>query len=105
ELRQHYGMAYRSSTWVDEVLPSAGRTHDDRDLTRDLLAVAALDAGGLRADVSALVAAHDEPALCDAAAKLLIALERVRDMCIQRELGIGGLPASDPPSWSGVLVR
>ena len=45
-------MAYRTRTWIEEILPTYGLPLADPALARDLLAVAALDAGGIRADVA-----------------------------------------------------
>jgi hypothetical protein len=53
-LRTEFGVVYRSRTWIDEVLPIFGARVTDATLMRDVLAIAALDAGALRADVSGL---------------------------------------------------
>jgi hypothetical protein len=104
ELRQGYGLAYRTGTWLEEVLPSMGFSDANTEITRDVLAVAALDAGGLRADISSLVAVYGVQSATTTATELLLALDRLRDACRQRELSIGELPPSDPPSWAAALV-
>ena len=58
QLRLHHGVAYKTRTWIEVVLPPAGARFADPTLARDLLAAAALDAGGIRADVAGLADAH-----------------------------------------------
>lgn len=104
QLRHDYGLAYRTSTWLDDVLPIVGFETSQPELTRDVLAVSALDAGGIRADVTALTNGHAAVEVVASASALLVALRSVRDVCDQRELGIGHLPQSDQSSWSALPV-
>ena len=100
ELRHEYGMAYRTRTWIEEMLPSYGAQLDDPTLARALLAVAALDAGGIRADVSGLVGSHGNDEIIATGKVVLAALHEVRSACD----GSGkrsAIPvrASDPSRW------
>lgn len=104
QLRQEYGLAYRTATWLDGVLPAVGFTTAQPELVRDMLAVSALDAGGVRADVSALTATHSTADLLEAGSSLLVALEQVCEACARRDIGLGELPNSDQPTWPTVLV-
>ncbi|MGD9701837.1 MAG: hypothetical protein AB7Q42_19480 [Acidimicrobiia bacterium] len=97
-LRLEHGLAYRSNTWVTEVLPRTGVPVEDASLVRDLLAVCALDAGGVRADTSALAAAHSRERLILAAMALLDGLERVLNAC-ESGPGAGSQLPSDPTRW------
>lgn len=103
-LRQEYGLAYRTTSWLDEVLPTVGFATSQPELVRDMLAVSALDAGAIRADVAALTDAYSTTEMLEAGSALLVALGHVRDACEQRDIGIGELPQSDPSSWPSVLV-
>ena len=58
QLRQEHGMAYRTRTWIEDVLPAYGKPLTDPALARDLLAAAALDAGGIRADLAGIAETH-----------------------------------------------
>ncbi len=100
ELRHKYGMAYRTRTWIEDMLPAYGAELDDPALARALLAVAALDAGGIRADVSGLSEAHTNDAIIAAGTVVLAALRQVREACEES----GSRPAasvrsSDPSRW------
>ena len=103
QLRTQYGVAYRTTTWLDSVLPTVGFVTAHPELARDLLAVGALDAGGVRADVTVLTEAHPTDAIVEAGSSLLVALAGVRDACEQRDLGIGELPQSDPSTWPSAM--
>lgn len=81
ELRHEYGMAYRTRTWIEEMLPAYGAELDDPVLARALLAVAALDAGGIRADVSGLVGSHGNDEIIATGKVVLAALHEVRAAC------------------------
>lgn len=81
ELRHEYGMAYRTRTWIEEMLPAFGAELDDPALARSLLAVAALDAGGIRADVSGLSAVHSTEQIIATGKVVLDALLQVREAC------------------------
>jgi hypothetical protein len=96
-LRLEHGLAYRSSTWVDEVLPRTGVPVEDPALVRDLIAVCALDAGGVRADTTTLLSANSRERLVQAAMGLLDGLQRVLTSCSGR--GSSTLPSSDPTRW------
>jgi hypothetical protein len=100
ELRHEYGMAYRTRTWIEDMLPAYGAQLDDPVLARALLAVAALDAGGIRADVSGLVGSHGNDEIIATGKVVLAALHEVRAACD----GSGtrsALPVrpSDPSRW------
>ena len=97
-LRLEHGLAYRSNTWVTEVLPRTGVPVEDAGLVRDLLAVCALDAGGVRADTAGLVAAHSRERLILAAMALLDGLHRVLSAC-EAAPGGAALQPSDPTRW------
>lgn len=81
ELRQLHGVAYRTRTWIDEVLPAYGPALTDPALVRDLLAAAALDAGGIRADVAGLVESHSRDDIVAAGSALLDALQNTLAAC------------------------
>jgi hypothetical protein len=98
QLRLEHGLAYRSNTWVTEVLPRTGVPVDDPALVRDLLAVCALDAGGVRADTAGLASAHSRERLVLAAMALLDGLERVLGGCEAAPGSQTQLP-SDPTRW------
>jgi hypothetical protein len=97
-LRLEHGLAYRSNTWVTEVLPRTGVPVEDPALVRDLLAVCALDAGGVRADTAGLASAHSRERLILAAMALLDGLERVLGGCEAAPGSQTQLP-SDPTRW------
>ena len=97
-LRLEHGLAYRSNTWVTEVLPRTGVPVEDPALVRDLLAVCALDAGGVRADTDGLASAHSRERLVLAAMALLDGLERVLGGCEAVQGSQTQLP-SDPTRW------
>ena len=102
-LRSEYGMAYTSSTWVDIVLPlHAPSAFPNPGLARDLLATAALDAGGIRADVSAITASNSGTAIIVTAVALRDALESVLAGC---EYSSTAMPrSSDPTGWPAELA-
>ena len=100
ELRHEYGMAYRTRTWIEEMLPEYGAQLDDPGLARALLAVAALDAGGIRADVSGLFGSHGIDEIIATGKVVLAALHEVRSACD----GLGDradvpVRPSDPSRW------
>ena len=97
-LRLEHGLAYRSNTWVTEVLPRTGVPVEDPALVRDLLAVCALDAGGVRADTAGLASSHSRERLILAAMALLDGLERVLGGCEAAPGSHTQLP-SDPTRW------
>lgn len=98
-LRHKYGVAYRPHTWIEQMLPAHGAKLDDPALARDLLAAAALDAGGIRADVTALAAAHSRDHIVATSHAILGALQNVLAACIvPTDLLPAPLP-SDPSSW------
>lgn len=100
ELRHEYGMAYRTRTWIEEMLPAYGAQLDDPVLARALLAVAALDAGGIRADVSGLVGSHGNDEIIATGKLVLAALHEVRAACdgSGRRSAVPVRP-SDPSRW------
>ncbi len=99
QLRRSYGMAYRTRTWIEEMLPAYGAEFDDPTLARDLLGVAALDAGGIRADVTRLAETYTREQIVATGAAVLSALQNVLAACdVPTEL----LPTphpSDPSAW------
>lgn len=99
ELRQRHGLAFRSRTWIEHVLPSYGAVFLRPALARDLLAVAALDAGGIRADVTALAQAHDRDELVTTAWALRDALRRVLTACDGMQTELSPPSRSDPSCW------
>ena len=96
-LRQEHGMAYRSRTWIEEILPAYGKPLTDPALARDLLAAAALDAGGIRADLVGIADAHSRDAIVVTGTALLEALHNALAAC---DGSAHPAPrASDPSSW------
>ena len=99
ELRQQYGVAYRSHTWVADILPAYGVEVVEPTLARNLLAVAALDAAGIRAEVTNLAATHSrETILAQPDQSLLAGLQRVREARVGPH-GSAALLRSDPSGW------
>ncbi len=100
ELRHEYGMAYRTRTWIEEMLPAYGAHVDDPVLARALLAVAALDAGGIRADVSGLVGSHGNDEIITTGKVVLAALHEVRAACDRSgDRAVVPVRPSDPSRW------
>ena len=97
-LRSEYGMTYTSRTWVDVVLSlHAPSAFPYPELARDLLATAALDAGGIRANVSAITASNSGAAIIATGAALRDALESLLVGC---ERSTAAMPrSSDPTGW------
>lgn len=97
-LRTEFGVVYRSRTWIDDVLPIFGGRMKDAALTRDVLAIAALDAGAVRPDVSGLAASYEREEIVTAARELLTAVERLLADC---EVSTDRRPIRqpDPPTW------
>ena len=102
-LRAEFGVVYRSRTWIDEVLPIFGGRVKDATLTRDVLAIAALDAGGVRADVSGLAGFHERDEIIAAARELLAALERLLADC-EASTDRRPIRQPDPPTWPAWLA-
>jgi hypothetical protein len=98
QLRRQHGVAYRTRTWIDVVLPSAGADIGDPTLARDLLAAAALDAGGIRADVAGLVEAHSRDDIVATSSALIEAVLSVLAACEQSTDQQAPRP-SDPSCW------
>jgi hypothetical protein len=99
-LRHEHGLAYTSGTWIATVLPRyTSMALSDPALARDLLAAAALDAGGIRANVSTIAASYPHATIVGTCVTLLEALEVVQIAC---ESANGELPQpqpSDPTGW------
>ena len=96
-LRQEHGMAYRTRTWIEEILPAYGEPLRDPALARDLLAAAALDAGGIRADLVGISDTHSRDAIVVTGTALLEALQNALAAC---ESSAEPSPRpSDPSSW------
>jgi hypothetical protein len=100
ELRHEYGMAYRTQTWIEEMLPAFGAELGNPVLARSLLAVSALDTGGIRADVSGISAVNSTDEIIATGTVLLASLQRLREACD----GSDDHPAavvrpSDPSRW------
>ncbi len=100
-LRREHGVAYRTRTWIEEVLPAAGADLTTPELARDLLAAAALDAGGIRADVAALAATHSRDDIVATSLVLLDALNSLLVTC-ERSTGQPATRPSDPSFWPPV---
>ena len=81
QLRQQYGMAYRTQTWLEAVIPAYGDALKDPGLARDLLAAAALDAGGIRADLGGLADSHSRHDIVNTGSALLEVLQHVLAAC------------------------
>ena len=102
-LRSEYGMAYTSRTWVDVVLPlHAPSAFANPGLARDLLATAALDAGGIRADVSAITASYSGTTIIVTGVALRDALESVLAGCEYSSAAM--TRSSDPTGWPAELA-
>jgi hypothetical protein len=98
QLRQQYGVVYRTRTWIEAVLPGAGIGLLDPTLVRDLLAAAALDAGGVRADVRKLSEAYSRDDIVAASTALIEAVQRVLATC-ERSTDQQAPRPSDPSCW------
>jgi hypothetical protein len=98
QLREQHGVVYRTRTWIEEVLPSAGAELTDPTLARDLLAAAALDAGGIRADVAGLTASHSRADIVATSSSLIAAMQEVLATCVQSTSHRAPRP-SDPSCW------
>jgi hypothetical protein len=96
-LRQEHGMAYRTRTWIDEILPTYGLPLADPTLARDLLAAAALDAGGIRADVVGLAETHTREHIVDTGCAVLEALQNALAACESSDQP--SPRPSDPSCW------
>jgi hypothetical protein len=97
QLRQEHGMAYRTRTWIEEILPTYGLPLADPALARDLLAAAALDAGGIRADVVGLAEAHTRDHIVDTGCAVLEALQNALAACESTDQP--SPRPSDPSCW------
>jgi len=97
QLRQEHGMAYRTRTWIEDVLPAYGKPLTDPALARDLLAAAALDAGGIRADLAGIAETHSRDAIVVTGTALLEALRNELAAC--EGSGHRSPRPSDPSSW------
>jgi hypothetical protein len=73
-LHRRFGVSYRSRTWIEEVLPTCSFTSLDSGLTRDLLAAAALEAGGVAVDRASFSLLRDEAEVNNAIGHLHMAL-------------------------------
>lgn len=73
-LHRRFGLSYRSRTWIEEVLPTCSLTPMDPLLTRDLLAAAALEAGGVAVDRASFSLLRDEVEVNNAIGHLHMAL-------------------------------
>jgi hypothetical protein len=97
QLRQQHGVAYRTRTWIEEILPTYGLPLADPALARDLLAAAALDAGGIRADVVGLAEAHTRDHIVDTGCAVLEALQNALAACESNDQP--SPRPSDPSCW------
>lgn len=102
QLRQLHGVAYRTRTWIDEILPAYGPALADPTLVRDLLAAAALDAGGIRADVAGLAESHSRDDLVAAGTALLEALQNALTACEGSDRP--SPRPSDPSCWPASML-
>ena len=98
QLRHQYGVVYRTRTWIDVVLPAAGLGPVDPTLARDLLAAAALDAGGVRADVRKLSEASSRDDIVATSTALIEAVQSVLATCEVSTDQQAPRP-SDPSCW------
>ena len=98
QLRQQHGVVYRTRTWIEVVLPGAGADLNDPMLARDLLAAAALDAGGVRADVAGLAESHSRDEIVATISVVIGAVQRVLAACEQSIDGRAPRP-SDQSCW------
>ena len=98
QLRQQYGVVYRTRTWIEVVLPAAGFGLHDPTLSRDLLAAAALDAGGVRADVGKLSEAYSRDDIVATSSELIEAVQHVLATC-ERSTDQHAPRPSDPSCW------
>jgi hypothetical protein len=97
-LRQQYGVVYRTRTWIEVVLPAAGFYIKDPTLARDLLAAAALDAGGVRADIAQLADSRSRDEIVAASSSLIEAVQKVLAMC-EQSTDQQAPRQSDPSCW------
>ncbi|MGZ4722640.1 MAG: hypothetical protein ACXVIQ_13035 [Ilumatobacteraceae bacterium] len=97
-LRQQHGVVYRSRTWIEVALPEAGFGDHDPTLARDLLAAAALDAGGVRADVGKLSELHSRGDIVATSVALIEAVRRVLASC-EQSTDRQAPRQSDPSCW------
>jgi hypothetical protein len=97
QLRQEHGMAYRTRTWIEEILPTYGLPIADPALARDLLAAAALDAGGIRADVVGLAESHSREDIVNTGCAVLGALQNALASCESADQP--SPRPSDPSCW------
>ncbi len=98
QLRQQYGVVYRTRTWIEIVLPAAGFGDHDPTLARDLLAAAALDAGGVRADVGKLSESYSRDDIVATSSALIDAVQHVLATC-ERSTDQQASRPSDPSCW------
>ena len=98
DLRQHHGVVYTTRTWIEIVLPAAGADLQDQTLARDLLAAAALDAGGIRADVAAIAESHSRDDIVATSSALIEAVRHVLATCDQ-STDLRTPRPSDPSRW------
>ena len=100
ELRHEYGTAYRTRTWIEDILPAYGAKLNDPVLARALLGVAALDAGGIRADVAGISEAHASEEIIATGMDVLAALQQVRGACDgSGDRFAASVRPSDPSRW------
>ena len=99
ELRRQHGIVYRTRTWIEDMLPGYGAELSDPVLARDLLAAAALDAGGIRADVARIAEAHTREEIVATGSALLAALQNVLAACAVPTDLLPTPRPSDPTSW------
>jgi hypothetical protein len=98
ELRQKHGLAYRTHTWIEELVPAYGGELNDLTLARDLLAAAALDAGGIRADVAGVADCYSRSDIIATGGVLLTALQKVLAAC-EGSTELPAPPPSDLSTW------
>jgi hypothetical protein len=89
---------YRTRTWIEVVLPAAGFHVNDPTLARDLLAAAALDAGGVRADVAKLAGSRPRDEIVAASSSLIEAVQKVLATC-EQSTDQQAPRQSDPSCW------
>jgi hypothetical protein len=97
-LHRDYGVLYGSRTWVQDVLPALGVAMDEPQLVRDVVAVAALGAGGVRAEVGSLAESYDDEQVRAVAIAVRRALDTYADTMFAGE-ALVGVPLPDADLW------
>lgn len=97
-LHREHGVLYGSRTWVQDLLPALGVPTDHPQLVRDVVAVAALGAGGVRAEVGSLTRSYDDEQVRAVAIALHRALDAFADRLFAGD-GLEGMPRPENELW------